>query len=428
VTHDHHVPTSGGCGRLIIRQHGRVTPEPENERLITGAFVSVTVTAFVFFVYIGVVLVTVPRFIEDELGYGEFGVGLAVASFAVAAVFMRPFLGRLTERFGRRMMMLAGALLAGVAGAALGLSTTLWHVLALRAVTGIGEAALFVAAATLVADLSPPHRRAEAASYFSVAVFTGIGVGPMIGEFVLDDDRYVLTFAVAGLIALVAALTVWGVPARVDRTSEPGALGKVPLFHRAALWPGMVLAAGIAAMSVYTAFIPEYSRTIGLSGAAGLFLLYSAISVTLRIAGAKLPERLGVRRMASIALVSVAAALTLLGTVAEPWALWTGAALMGFGMSFLYPSLMANVVNVAGEHERAVALSSFTMFFEVGTIVGGVVLGAVGQIFTKQAGFIGGAIIALLGLVVLWNFLVVAPSPGEHRQANPVGDTPLTTP
>jgi len=42
---------------------------------------------------------------------------------------------------------------------------------------GLGEAALFVAAATLIADLSPPHRRAEAASYFSVAVYGGIGLG-----------------------------------------------------------------------------------------------------------------------------------------------------------------------------------------------------------------------------------------------------------
>ena len=65
---------------------------------------------------------------------------------------------------------------------------------------------------------------------------------------------------------------------------------------------------------------------------------------------------------------------------------------MGVGMAFLYPSLMANVVNRVGDDERASALSSFTMFFEIGTIVGGVALGAVGEIFTKRAGFLGGAV------------------------------------
>ena len=62
--------------------------------------------------------------------------------------------------------------------------------LALRGVMGIGEAAVFVGAATLVADLSPRDRRAEGASYFSVAVFGGIGIGPIVGEALLGDDNF----------------------------------------------------------------------------------------------------------------------------------------------------------------------------------------------------------------------------------------------
>jgi MFS family permease len=391
---------------------------PTPSRLVTAPFVSVTVTAFVFFLYIGMVLVTVPRFIEDELGYGEFGVGLAVASFAVAAVFARPFLGRLTERFGRRALMMSGALLAAAAGAASGLASELWHIIALRALMGLGEAALFVAAATLIADLSPPHRRAEGASYFSVAVYGGIGVGPSIGEWVLGDDRYALTFLIAGGFAVMAAITVLGVPRRVDRSSSPaGTGGKPPLFHRAALWPGVVLASGIAAFAVFTAFIPEYSRTIGLAGSAGLFLVYSAVSLSLRLFGAKLPERVGEHRMVTVALVSLAVSLLLISVVTQPWALWVGAGGMGVGMAFMYPSLMANVINRVADGERASALSSFTMFFEVGTIVGGVVLGAVGEIFSKRAGFLGGAIIAVGGLALLWRFVIAAASDGGQPLA-----------
>jgi MFS family permease len=390
-----------------------VTPAPpttqhDTGRLVTGPFVSVTLTAFVFFLYIGMVLVTVPRFIEDELGYGELGVGLAVASLAVAAVFARPFLGRLIDRFGRRALMTAGALLAAAAGALTGLSTTLWHVLVLRALMGLGEAAIFVAAATLIADLSPPHRRAEGASYFSVAVYGGIGIGPTLGEWLLGDDRYTLTFAVSGLVAALAAVTVLGVPQRVDRSAAPESRGKSPLFHPAALWPGLVLMSGIAAFAVFAAFLPDHSRQVGLAGSAGLFLVYSAVSVSLRLFGARLPERLGERRMVTIALTFLAGSLTLIAGFAEPWALWVGAVGMGVGMAFMYPSLMANVVNRVGDHERASALGSFTMFFEIGTIVGGVALGAVGEIFTKRAGFLGGAIVAALGLVLLWNRVQVA--------------------
>lgn len=391
-----------------------------DSRLITRPFVSVTITAFVFFFYIGIMLVTIPLFIENELGSGEFGIGLAVASFAVAAIFARPFLGRLIEQFGRRTVMMSGAMLAAASGALTGLSTELWHVLALRSLMGLGEAALFVGAATLIADLAPPHRRAEAASYFSVAVYGGIGLGPTIGEWVLDDDRFNLTFILAAGFALAAAFTVLGVPKRVDRSSAPAPSDrKPPLFHRAALWPGVVLASGIAAFSVFAAFLPEYSRSVGLAGSGGLFLLYSGVSLSLRLFGAKLPERLGEHRMVTVALVSLAAGSFLVAAIGESWALWLGAAVIGVGMAFLYPSLMANVVNRVRDDERASALSSFTMFFEIGSVVGGVVLGGLGEIFTKRAGFLGGSIIALLGLVVMWQ-LVVESTPAIRSEPQPV--------
>lgn len=381
--------------------------ERASERLVGPLFATVTLAAFVFFFYIGMVVVTVPRLVERELGGGEFGVGLTIASFAIAAVIVRPMLGRLIDRLGRRAVLMAGAFLAAAAGAATGFVDALWQVIALRAVMGIGEAGVFVSAATLVADLAPPTRRAEAASYFSVAVYGGIGIGPLLAEWVLDGDRYLLTFLVAGAFAAVAGLIGVGLPARVPRTSPPSA-DRPPLFHRAALWPGIVLAAGIGAFSVFSAFIPEHSTAVGLSGAGGLFLVYSVVSVSLRLFGARLPERLGEHVMVSIALIALGISLALLAAVAEPWALWVAAGGVGFGMAFMYPSLMANVINRVEEDERASALSSFTMFFELGTVVGGVALGAVGQIFDKRAAFLGAAIVALSGLSVLWTRVVAS--------------------
>ena len=368
-------------------------------RLVNGPFLSVMVTTLVFFFYIGMVVVTIPSFVERELGAGEFGVGLTMASFALAAIFARPMLGRLTERYGRRKLMMSGAVLASTATFALAFATDLWQVLVLRMFMGLGEAGLFVAAATLIADLSPPNRRAEAASYFSVAVFGGMGVGPLLAEWITGDDAFTRTFVVAGAFAALSAVTVLGVPARVDRSSDDA--GAQPLFNRAALWPGLVLCSGIAAFAVFMAFVPEYSRAIGLAGAGALFFTYSLVSIALRLVGAKLPERLGEHRTVSIALVGLSAGMLLIAAVAEPWALWGGTVLVGVGMAFLYPSLMANVVNRVDDQARASALSSLTLFFEAGTIVGGVVLGAVGEIFSKRAGFLGGAIVALVGLALL---------------------------
>ena len=124
-----------------------------------------------------------------------------------------------------------------------------------------------------------------------------------------------------------------------------------------------------------------------MGGSAGLFAAYSVVCIVLRIAGARLPERLGPRRSVTIAFTTMALALAGLAAFAQPWALWLAAVVIGVGMAFQYPSLMALTVNRSPERERAAALSSFTMFFEIGTVTGGLMLGLVAESLSKQAAF-----------------------------------------
>jgi MFS family permease len=385
-------------------QHCPVPPT----RLVSTPFVAVTAAAGAFFLYVGMLVPIVPTFIHDELGAGDFGVGLSLATFAAAAICARPAIGRLVARFGRRQVMVAGALLAGLAGMLCSTVHTLGSLLALRGVAGVGEAALFVGAATLVADLAPPHRRAEAASYFSVAVFGGLGVGPILGDAVLGGDHYGRAFLVAGAVAWFAALLCVLVPGHVEpRHVEladdpaPARRGFERVMHPAAVGPGLVLACGIAGFAVFTAFIPEYAKELGFAGSGGLFAVYSVVCLLLRVAGARSLERLGVRNAALIAFGSLALALAALATFADAWALWLAAGLVGFASAFLYPSLMALTVNRADERERPMAMSSFTMFFEVGNICGGVVFGLIAQLATMRTAFGAALAVCAIGTWVL---------------------------
>lgn len=386
------------------------------ERLVTRPFLIVTATALAFFVYIGMLIPMVPLFIEGPLDAGEFGIGVTIAVFAVAAICARPFLGRLADRFGRRVLMVGGALLAGASGLATSQVSEFWQLLVLRGMTGIGEAAVFVGAATLIADLSPRDRRAEGASYFSVAVFGGIGMGPIIGEAVLADTNFERGFVVAGCFALGAAVIALFAPARVesdDQTDEPidAPAGRRRLVHPAAIMPGLVLACGVASFATFGAFVPDYAREVGLATSGGLFAVYAIVSVLVRIFGATLPERLGPRRAVTIALGNVMIGLLILATIPTVPALWLAAAFVGFGVAFNYPSLLALTVNRASDRDRAWAVSSFTMFFEVGSATGGLVVGAFAQIVGKQFGFFGGVMFCLIGLYLLRFRLVPAGSP-----------------
>lgn len=393
----------------------------EDERLLTRPFLIVTGVAMVFFVYIGMLIPIVPLYIEGPLQHGEFGIGLTIAVFAGAAICARPILGRLADRYGRRLLMVCGAATAGLAGIVASQAHEFWQLLLMRGVMGMGEAAVFVGSATLIADLSPRDRRAEGASYFSVAVFGGIGVGPIFGEWILQDTRFEQAFIVAGLFALAAAGLAMFAPARVaalepddsdDAVAEfvPGPNGRRPLMHPAAVMPGIVLAAGVAAFSTFGAFIPEYSREVGLATSGGLFAAYSLTSVLVRVFGATMPERLGPRRAVTIALGTLMIGLAILALVPTVAALWVASVFVGIGMAFNYPSLLALTVNRASDRDRAWAISSFTMFFEVGSVVGGLGIGAFAQLVGKQTGFFGGVVCCAVGLWLLRRRLVPAGS------------------
>ncbi len=402
----------------------RPAPLAERPRLVSKTFVAVTAVTGAFFIYVGMLVPILPPFIEDELGGGELGVGLSLATFAFAAIIARPLLGRLVEHFGRQRVMIAGALLAGTAGFSCALVDSLPPLLALRAVAGIGEAALFVGAATMITDLAPRDRRAEAASYFSVAVFGGLGIGPVIGEAVLAEDRFHLAFLVAGGFTVLAALMACALPNRIElpdgdeRDHEeigglPDATGIRRFVHPAAIGPGAILAASVAALAVFSAFLPEHARSVGFGGSGALFAVYSVVCLILRVAGARLPERLGPRRAVTMSFVATGTALLLLFAVAQPWAVWVAAAVMGVGTAFVYPSLMALAIDRAPESHRARVLGSFTMFFELGTVIGGVALGLVAQVLGKRASFGAAVLVCCVGLWMLRTRVV----PADERPA-----------
>lgn len=392
------------------------------DRLITVPFLVVTIAGLLFFMYIGTLLPLIPLYIEGPLGGGEFGVGLSVAAFAVAAVLARPFIGRLANRYGRRAVMVGGATIAAIGGAGMSQVGSLLPLLGFRALTGIGEAAMFVGAATLIADLSPRDRRAEGASYFSVAVFTGLGLGPVFGEWLLDDTEFERTFIAGAVFALVAATIAFFAPSFVVSPDEQTGRsvqaaeasvrrGVSQYVHPAAVLPGSVLALGVGGLTTFFLFVPDYSRELGLSSSGGLFLVYALMSLLIRIFGATLPERLGPRRMVTVALSAFAVGLLAVAVVDAVWALWFAAVLVGVGAAFNYPSLNALTVNRVADSDRAVAISSFTMFFEIGSAFSGLAIGALGEVVGKQSAFYGGVVMVLLGMVVLRRWVVPIGSP-----------------
>ncbi len=362
-------------------------------RMVTGRFLIVTLATFAYFLALGSLLPTIPRYVEDELNGNGFAVGLVVGSFAVSAAVVRPWAGRIGDRYGRRVLLSGGALLVGLTTLAYTQVDAIAALVALRLITGIGEAAVFVGAATATQDMAPAHRRGEAASYFSVALYSGLALGPALGEHLADTSGYHRVWIVAGGASLVAALLGLGTP----HVPRPDAPRPTSLLHPAALAPGLVLMLGLIPFTGFAAFLAVYGPDIGLEDTGPVFFAYAGMVLAIRIFGAKLPDRLGWRRASTIALAGVGFGALIVAVWASVAAVWLAAASLGIGMSLLYPALFSAALDGVPEHERSQAVGTFSLFFDLAQGVGAPVLGVVVALTSERGAFAVAALAAGAG-------------------------------
>ncbi|HWL66735.1 MAG TPA: MFS transporter, partial [Actinomycetota bacterium] len=284
---------------------GRARPS-----VFSRTFRLVMFSTFAYFTAVGVIIPVLPRFVEGPLRGGSVAVGLAMGAFALTAVVLRPFVGRISDRRGRTILIIGGGLLMGASTAAYALISDLEMLLVLRLVTGVGEAGFYVGVASIVNDLAPEERRGETLSYFSLALFGGLATGPVLGEWLLVSSGFTATWLVAGASACVAGVVGLVLPdTRPPGTSEQASR----LIHPAALKPGTILATHIWALATFTSFVPLYALSLGMGGSRYVFAMHSIIVLAIRSLGARLPDILGPRLSARLALICGSIGLPVMG-------------------------------------------------------------------------------------------------------------------
>lgn len=371
----------------------------DRPRLVTPLFALITLSGLCYFVAIGSLLPTLPRYVEDELGGSGFEVGLVVGAFAVSAAAIRPFAGRLGDVLGRRRMAMVGAGIASLAIATTGLIGAVWFLVAVRLVTGLGEASYFIGAATAAQDLAPDDRRGEAASFFSIAIYGGLAIGPAAGEYLYRHQGPDRTWLFAAAMCAASFLLALRIPRTLGVVESPPP--RRGLLHPAAVLPGSVLFLGLIGFTGFSAFVPLYVDEIGLDDAGPFFLAYGAIVLVVRIFGARIPDRLGAVRTSTLALLAIASGIGTVAAIASPSGLWAGTVLLSLGMSLLFPALFVLAVNAAPSDERSHAVGTFSLFFDLSQGLGAPILGIAVTLFgAERAAFVVGAAMALGGLVL----------------------------
>jgi multidrug resistance protein len=162
-------------------------------------------TIFIDFTGFGLVIPLLP-FWAQHLGANAVGVGLILTLYALAQFIFTPMLGSLSDRYGRRPVIIASLIIEAIAFALSALANTLPLLFFARFIGGVGSSNIGSAQA-VVSDVTPPEGRARGMGLIGAAIGMGFVVGPAIGG-VLAPLGSAIPFWVAAVVAVVNTLLV----------------------------------------------------------------------------------------------------------------------------------------------------------------------------------------------------------------------------
>lgn len=403
---------------------------PARPRLVTPAFATVMVAALAYFFAVGVLIPAVPRYVAGPLAGSDAAVGLTFGAFTLSALVLRPWAGRLADRRGRRLIMVAGAATFAVSVLGYAVAGAVPVLVGLRLLTGVGEALFWVGFVAAVGDLAPPERRGEAMSWASLSLYIGLALGPPAGEWIVNYSGYVTAWLVAAgaagaavllalrvtetHVALAAPLGVAPVGAAPPDAAPLGAApaGAAPvaaaapggagrrLIHRRTLVPAGLLLTVVWGMAGLLAFTPLYARDLGLPGSGYLLFGFAGIVVLIRAFGARLPDRLGSSRATVAALTLATTGLATIGLWRAPGGLITGTVVLAVGVALATPAIMMLAMEGTPANERGAVSGTLGMSLDLGLGLGPISLGAVAVVTGRGPAFLVAAGVAALGLIL----------------------------
>jgi MFS family permease len=359
------------------------------------AFAGVFAVTFCGLLAVGAVLPVLPRYVHGPLDGGNIAVGIVIGSYAATGLLLRPWAGRYADRRGRKPTVLFGSILVAVAGFLYLLPLGVAGLIGARLVLGAGEGTVFTAGSAWIVDLAPEDRRGRVIGLYGLAVWSGLSVGPLIGELLLHASGYSLVWVFAGTMPLLGAAIASRIP---DPYRPHPALAEEhhPLIAREAVRPGAALALGSIGYATVAAFVVLHLDARGVGHGAAVFGAFATMVVLTRLVAGDLPDRVGPARVAIAAALAEAVGLVTIGVAQSLPVALLGALAMGTAFSLLYPSLSLIVVERVPETRRGAALGTFTAFFDAGVGLGAPLSGIAAALAGYQAAFLLSAGIAVV--------------------------------
>jgi MFS transporter, DHA1 family, multidrug resistance protein len=392
----------------------------DNEHLVAIALSTVLVMAGQ-----GVIAPVLPLFAK-EFGVGTAVIGLTLSTFALARLIFNVPFGLLSDRYGRRVLLVGGPIVTAVGMVGSGFSPTIEVLLAWRFVAGAGSSMYMTGAMVYLTDISNEENRGRYIGTNQGALLLGTAVGPAIGGLVAEVWGLRAPFYVVGVAALGAALYAWA------RLPETGALQAHDARTQAAEeddaadldgrpgWLRMVRSPDFMAVGFVT-FVIFLTRTgsrqtlVPLLGVeqldlspgdlGAIFTGMSLVNVVLLTPAALAADRFGRKRVIVPSMAAHVLGLVLYAQSGNLTMFLLASLALSVAASMAGPAPAAYAADIAPANARGLAMGLYRTTGDVGFVVGPPMLGALADATSFAWGLYANA--ALAGIAALV-FLFVA--------------------
>lgn len=373
----------------------------------------------------GIIVPLVP-YIADRFGAAPWMVTWILGSYSLCQLFSAPFWGRLSDRYGRRPILLASMAGACLSYLLLGFASGLRGLLVARMLNGL-MAGSISAAMAYAADISPPQHRSRALGAVGAAISLGFMFGPALGGVLVGNDLRSASFLrpalVAAAFSVLAIILVW----TWLRESQDSAQRSANRTHAApsSAWR-MLRARPALRLIVLAALLVGFSQAtlesiIALWGLKRFalgpmtvgYLLFGLAVIAVVMQGGLmrwLAPRFGEYRLALGGIAAYVGGLAIVG-LAPTWRVAvTGLALVGVGSGAFAPTSAALASRQADPGNRGVVMGTYQSAASLARVLAPLVCGFIFGRYGPGSPFLVGAVVTLQAV---WCMLAARQLGGE---------------
>ena len=375
----------------------------ESNKIFTVRFVSLFLTNMaVFFVFYGLTTI-LPLYATGILGETDDRASLLTTVFLIAAIIVRPFCGKLLDIFGKKRLLVVGAIFYLLCTVLYIFVKPFAVLLMLRLLQGVSFSVVTTASGSLAADIVPAHRKGAGLGYYTMSSNLAIVLGPLVGIVLIEATSYNVLFMVMSVFMFIGALLAASLktsdlpkPLHVDKSLKLG-----DLFEKKALPIAAVAACVAFSYASVLALLSLYAAQKDLLAESSYFyIVFAASMIIVRPLTGKVYDTMGAKFVIIPSFICFSIGLVLLANTNGAFLFMLAAIFIGAGYGTLTTSLQASAVQSVSRERSGYATATYFTMFDLGLAIGSFVLAAVAVQFSYLAVYYAAAVFVLLVLCI----------------------------